>query len=56
MPERPSGNKRAILRLARLVHLQALHPLAPERRKALIDEARAARTAHPPIHPQGDRN
>ena len=36
------GRKRT-LRLSRLVHLQHIHPLGPERRKALIDEARAAR-------------
>jgi hypothetical protein len=42
---RPPGSKR-MMRLRRLVHLQHIHPLAPDRRKALIDEARAARAIH----------
>jgi hypothetical protein len=46
----PRGKKR-MMRLSRLVHLQHIHPLAPERRKALINEARAARAVIAPTHP-----
>jgi len=35
-----------MLRLMRSVHLQHIHPMAHDRRKALIEEARAARSAH----------
>jgi len=44
------GTKR-MMRLSRLLHMQHIHPLAPERRKALINEARAARAVTAPIHP-----
>jgi hypothetical protein len=40
--DEPRGRKRTV-RLRRLIHLEHIHPLAPERRKALIEEARAAR-------------
>ena len=43
--DKPPGSKR-MMRLRRLVHLQHIHPLANERRKALINEARAARAIH----------
>jgi len=48
--DKPRGSKR-MMRLRRLVHLQHIHPLAPERRKALINEARAARAVDAPTHP-----
>jgi hypothetical protein len=46
-----SHGKKRMMRLSRLVHLQHIDPLAPERRKAFINEARAARAVTAPTHP-----